>query len=58
MRQARREVPKITLLHIGHLWTSILVQNCHATIPVSHNRPFRLLAPVKLTNAAWAEAVN
>ena len=56
MRQACREVPKISLLHIGHFRTSILVQNCHAAVPVSNNRPFRLLVPMKLTNAAWAEA--
>ena len=49
MGKARREVPEITLLHIGHLWTSILVQNCHAAVAVSHDRPFRLLVPMKLT---------
>src|ERR1700757_4009790 len=56
MRQACREVPKIALLHVGHLWTSILVQNCHAAVSVSHDGPFCLLVPVKLTNAPWAEA--
>src|SRR6266853_2679464 len=54
MRQACREVPKIALLHVGHLWTSLLVQNCHAAVSVSHDGPFCLLVP--LTNAPWAEA--
>ena len=46
---------EIPLLHIGHLWTSALVQNCHAAVAVSHDRPFRLLVPMKLSHAAWAE---
>ena len=56
MGQACREVPEISLLHIGHLRTSTLVQNCHAAVAVSHDRPFRLLVPMKLSHAAWAEA--
>src|ERR1700719_1714133 len=56
MRQARREVPEISFLHIGYFWASILVQNGHAAVAISHDRPFRLLVPMKLTNAAWAEA--
>ena len=52
MGQARGEVPQTAFPHIGDLWTSILVQNCHAAVPVSHHRPFRLLVPMKLTNTA------
>src|SRR5208283_6082032 len=55
MRQAGGEVPQIAFCHICDLWASVLVYNGDAAVSVSHDRPFRLLVPVKLPNSVWAE---
>src|ERR1700727_1401171 len=55
MGQARREVPQTAFRHILDLWTSKLVENGDAADSGSHDRPFRLLVPMKLSNAVWAE---
>ena len=55
MGKAGGEVPEIALLHVGHLRTSVLVENRHPAVPVGHHRPFRLLVPVKLADAAGTE---
>ena len=56
MGQARREIPEIAFLHVGHLRTAHRVQNRHPAVAVGHHRPFGLLVPMKLANAAWPEA--
>src|ERR1700744_5778078 len=55
MGQARREVPQIPFLQISDFRTSILVQNGDAAVSISHDRPFGLLVPMKLSDAVWPE---
>src|SRR4029079_14296046 len=50
MGQTCRKIQKIALLHIGHLRTTILVENCHTAVAVRHDRPFGLLMTMQFAN--------
>ena len=55
MGKTRREVPQTAFRHIGDLRASKLVENGDAADAGSHDRPFRLLVPMKLSNAIRTE---
>ena len=52
MRDNRREIPKIARADIVDERASLLVDGANSGVPREHVRPFRLLMPMHLANAA------
>lgn len=56
MRDTGGKVPEVTGRHVGNEIVAIMVDCCDAGLACQHERPFGLLVPVQLADAAWRQA--
>src|SRR5580704_57677 len=56
MREASREIPQVSLLHILHIGAPVLVENGDTAMTVCHVCPFSGKVPMHLANTASCQA--